>query len=281
MKFAPTIAGNVEKIRERLLVAARKRADVVLFPECAVTGYGYNFAQLDPRELRDGLADVARAAADCRTHVLIGTPVFHRRKLFNCLVVFDRGGAPVHCYAKCQLTESDRVYFTPGNAVSLFEVDGVAATAVICHERRYPELVRLAAMAGAKILFHPNAGMDSLAVSRRKRGGRDGIAARAFENAIFYVFANSVGPQGDRKWSAGDSKIVSPDQRVLRLADNESEAVLVANLELAKATRVYARRSLERPRFLAPQWKAMLESVRRQASDNQMHRTADSLAGLA
>ena len=112
-------------------------------------------------------------------------------------MVFDRQGAVVHCYAKCHLHELDREHFTPGNAVALFEIDGVCATTVICHERRYPELVRLAVMAGARILFHPNAGMDSPAVSRRKRGGSDGIAARAFENAIYYVFANSVGPQGD------------------------------------------------------------------------------------
>src|SRR5207244_11467519 len=119
-------------------------------------------------------------------------------------------GAPVHCYAKCQLTPPDRQVFTPGDAVSLFEVDGVPCTSIVCHERRYPELVRLAAMAGARIVFHPNAGLDSPAVSKAKRRGQDGIDARAFENAIYYVFANSVGPQGGGRWSAGDSKIVAP-----------------------------------------------------------------------
>src|SRR6185503_15340079 len=99
-----------------------------------------------------------------------------------------------------------------------------------------PELVRLATMAGARILFHPNAGLDSLAVSRAKRGGRDGIAVRAFENAIFYVFANSIGSQGGGRWSAGDSKIVAPDGHVLRLADNRTEAIIVADLDLRMAT---------------------------------------------
>ena len=89
-------------------------------------------------------------------------------------------------------------------------------------------------MAGAKILFHPNAGMDTLSVSRRKRGGCDGVVARVFENAIYYVFANSVGPQGHGKWSAGDSKIVGPDQRFLQLADNQSESVIAATLDLAR-----------------------------------------------
>jgi predicted amidohydrolase len=188
--------------------------------------------------------------------------VFGGRKLFNGLVVFDRTGRITHCYAKCQLTPSDRRVFTAGNAVALFAVDGVPCTAIICHERRYPELVRLGAMAGARIVFHPNAGMDTLAVSRRKRGGRDGIAVRAFENAIGYVFANSVGPQGGGKWSAGDSKIVAPDGRVLKLAGNQREQIIVADLDLTPATRKYAEESLEHPRFLSRHWRAMLREVK-------------------
>jgi len=266
MKFAPTIGGNLATIERLLAEAARRRADVVLFPECAVTGYGYDFSSLKPRDVRSALRSVGQMAARHSVNLLIGSPVFGHGKLYNGLVAFDRRGEAVYCYAKCQLTDSDRRFFTPGGAIALFEIDGVPVTTVICHERRYPELVRLAVMAGAKILFHPNAGMDRPAVSRKKRGGRDGIAARAFENAIYYVFANSVGPQGGGLWSAGDSKIVAPDERVLQLADNRSEAVIVATLDLARATRRYAERSMEHPRFLAADWKAMVRKVRRQAA---------------
>ena len=121
---------------------------------------------------------------------------------------------------------------------------------------------------GARVVFHPNAGLDTLAVSRRKRGGRDGIAVRAFENAVFYVFANSVGPQGDDLWSAGDSKVVAPDSRVLALADNRSEQVILADLDLAQATGKYAADSLAHPRFLSAEWKRMLRKVRAQARHN-------------
>jgi predicted amidohydrolase len=268
MKFAPTIEGNLAAIERFLATAAGRRADAVLFPECAVTGYGYDFSSLKPAEIRDALATVGQMAARFQIHVLVGSPVFGARKLYNCLVVFGRRGEVAHCYAKCQLTEKDCKYFAPGNAIALFEIEGVPATTVICHERRYPELVRLAVMAGAKILFHPNAGMDRLAVSRRKRGGRDGMVARAFENAIYYVFANSVGPQGRGLWSAGDSKIVAPNTRLLKLADNENETVLVADVDPTQATRRYAVRSMEHPRFLAPEWKQMVRAVRQQASQS-------------
>ncbi|MBI3857315.1 MAG: carbon-nitrogen hydrolase family protein [Planctomycetes bacterium] len=268
MKFARTIAGNLSKIAAALERARRRKADAVLFPECAVTGYSYDFASLRPEEVRDALAVIRDLAKQARTNILVGSPVFSGRKLYNALVVIDRSGRPVHCYAKCQLTDLDRKVFRPGDAVSLFELDGVACSAIVCHERRYPELVRLAAMAGARILFHPNAGLDPLAVSKAKRRGADGIDVRAFENAIYYVFANSVGPQGRGLWSAGDTKIVAPDRSRLALADNERESVIVADLDLSKATGKYARESLRHPRFLSRHWERMLRELRSRVRDS-------------
>ena len=216
---------------------------------------------------RQALQAVGAVAARLQVNLLVGSPIFAGRRLYNGLVVFDRRGRLLHTYAKCQLTEGDRRWFAPGNSLSLFSLDGVRATAVICHERRYPELVRLPVMAGAQIVFHPNAGMDDLAVSRAKRRGRDGIPVRAFENAVFYVFANSVGPQGGGKWSAGDSKIVAPDGAFLELADNRRERVLVHDLDLSQATRKYARDSMQHPRFLAGHWRRLLPELRRRVRE--------------
>lgn len=266
MVFAPTIGGNLGKIRAAAAEAAHRRADAVLFPECALTGYSCDFRALRPGELRDARAAVCELARYWRINLLFGTPLLLGRKLYNVLLVADRDGRLVHAYAKCQLADSDRAVFTPGDALALFAIDGVPATAIICHERRYPELARLPVMAGARVLFHPNAGLDPLAVSKTKRGGADGIDARAFENAVYYVFANSVGPQGGGKWSAGDSKIVAPDRSRLALADNEGESVIVADLDLSKATGKYARESLEHPRFLSAHWKRMVAEVRRRAA---------------
>ncbi|MFM7555877.1 MAG: carbon-nitrogen hydrolase family protein, partial [Verrucomicrobiota bacterium] len=200
MVFAGSIHANLARIEKAAIRAARRGADAILFQECATTGYAIDFGTLTPAALDPALQAVSRLAARLGVNLLVGSPVFRDRRLFNALLVFDRTGRLIHTYAKCQLTPSDRRWFTPGENISVFALDGVPAGAFICHERRYPELARVPVMAGARVLFHPNAGMDSLAVSRRKRGGRDGIAVRAFENAVFYVFANSVGPQGGGRW---------------------------------------------------------------------------------
>jgi predicted amidohydrolase len=264
VKFRRTLPENIELLRQFIAKAARADSDVVLFPECALTGYHVDFCRFARREIENGLKAVADAARDYRCHVLVGSPTFASRRRFNSLIAFDRRGRETFRYHKIHLTPRDATLFTPGNSVAFFRLDGVACTAIICHERRYPELVRLPVMMGAQIVFHPNAGLDALTVSKAKRGGRDGMAVRAFENQVFYVFANSVGPQGSGLWSAGDSKIVGPDSRVLAQANNRDEGLIHAELDLTQAGRQYAREALQEPRFLRAHWKAVIAACRRQ-----------------
>src|SRR5437867_9445970 len=263
MRFQPTIARNVRQIVERVHAAARRGADVILFPECAVTGYQREFTGLEPQAVNQACAEVARAAREAGCNVLVGSPTFRNGAWFNSLLFFDRRGRQAFRYSKIHLAAWDRRFFARGNSLALFRVDGVPATAIICHERRFPELVRLPVMMGAQIVFHPSAGLDRLQVSKNKRGGRDGIAVRAFENQVYYIFANSVGPQGKGLWSAGDSKIVAPDGRLLALANNRDETVIQAELDLTRAGRQYAREALQQPVFLRNAWRQLLALCKR------------------
>lgn len=264
MKFRRTPAENAAFIALQIGDFARSGGDAILFPETAITGYNIDFLHLDPRAVESALAVVARAAREHECNVLVGSPTRQRGRWFNSLIVFDRRGREVFRYHKIHLTPDDAAVFTPGNALAFFRLDGVRCTAIICHERRYPELVRLPVMMGAQIVFHPNAGLDTLAVSKSKRGGRDGIVARAFENQVFYVFANTVGPQGRNRWSAGDSKIVAPDMRVLALANNRDEMRIESVLDLAQAGRTYAREARTQPAFLRRHWRTILAACRTQ-----------------
>jgi predicted amidohydrolase len=264
MKFRATIGENIHWIIHVIHSSAKAGADVVLFPECAVTGYNCDFTKVSPSETGKALRAVASAARAARCSVLIGCPTFQGPERFNSLVVFDGRGRKIFCYSKIHLTERDRGFFAPGNTLAFFRLGGVPCTAIICHERRYPELVRLPVMLGAQIVFHPNAGLDPLPISKSKRHGRDGITIRAFENEVYYVFANSVGPQGNGLWSAGDSKIVAPNSQVLALANNRDEVVIHADLDLTLARRTYAREALQHPAFLRSHWKKMMAACRSQ-----------------
>ena len=264
MKFCPAMADNVAWICRTVETSAKAGADVILFPECAVTGYNCDFNAIVQSEVEAALSMISRAARTASCHVLVGCPTWAKGKKFNSLVVFNRQGREVFRYSKIHLTAVDRNYFVPGNTLALFHLDGVPCTAIICHERRYPELVRLPVMLGARIVFHPNAGLDRIEVSKQKRRGRDGISIRAFENEVFYVFANSVGPQGNGLWSAGDSKIVAPDSQVLALANNRDETIIQSTLDLSLAHRKYAREALMEPAFLRKAWRVLLAECRQQ-----------------
>src|SRR5687767_791753 len=153
MKFRPTIAKNVAHIVERVRSAARAGADVILFPECAITGYRRDFKGLTPGPVQQACSDVAGAAREARCNVLVGSPTFRNGRWFNSLLVFDRRGRMVFEYSKIHLASWDRRFFQPGNAPAFFRIDNAPATAIICHERRFPELVRLPVMLGAQIVF--------------------------------------------------------------------------------------------------------------------------------
>jgi predicted amidohydrolase len=265
MKFRAGIADNVAWITEVIDSSSKAGANVILFPECAVTGYNCDFTKSSASEIEGALATIGSAARAANCGVLVGSPTFSSGKRHNSLVIFDHLGRRVFCYSKIHLTARDKRFFAPGNKLAFFRLAGVPCTAMICHERRYPELVRLPVMLGAQIVFHPNAGLDRLAVSRGKRHGRDGIAVRAFENQIYYVFANSVGPQGNGLWSAGDSKIVAPDSEVLALANNRDETIIEAELALSLAGRKYAREALQQPAFLRRHWKRIIATCYRQS----------------
>jgi predicted amidohydrolase len=263
MKFRPSVSENVDWIVSAIGKAAGK-VDAILFPECSTTGYNCDFNAISESTIERAIAEVRKAARSAGCNVLLGSPTFRHGKRFNSLLVFDRKGREVFRYSKIHLTARDARFFSPGNSIAFFRLDRVPVTAIICHERRFPELVRLPVMMGAQILFHANAGLDSREVSKAKRHGRDGIVTRAFENQIFYVFSNSVGAQGDGLWSAGDSKIVGPDGRCIALANNKDEIVIDAELDLTQARRKYAVEALTAPTFLRKHWNSMLAACRKQ-----------------
>ena len=140
MIFAESMAANLGKIERAATAAARKGADAVLFPECATTGYAMDFGNLKPSAVDQALNAISQLAADLRVQLLVGSPVFRSGRLYNALLVFNRSGRLVHAYAKCQLTQSDRQWFSAGEDISLFELDGIPASTFICHERRYPRI---------------------------------------------------------------------------------------------------------------------------------------------
>src|SRR5689334_10963554 len=123
--FRRTIPENLEVIHRFIDDSSKAGCDVLLFPECALTGYQVDFREIKRPEIERGLKLIAEAARSSRINVLIGAPTFVRGRRFNSLVVFDRKGREKFRYNKTHLTPHDAEFFTRGNSLAFFHLDRV------------------------------------------------------------------------------------------------------------------------------------------------------------
>jgi predicted amidohydrolase len=83
MKFRAAISDNVSWLAGVIHSSARKGADAILFPECAVTGYNCDFTRISRSEIGAALRIIASEARAARCYVLMGCPTFKGRQRFN------------------------------------------------------------------------------------------------------------------------------------------------------------------------------------------------------
>jgi predicted amidohydrolase len=135
----------------------------------------------------------------------------------------------------------------------------VPCTILICHDERYPELVRLPVLAGARVIFYIS--HESGVRQEQKLGPyRAQIQARAVENTVYVVHANAPA-NDDLSGSHGQSRVIAPDGNILQEASMFAEEVVTADLDLRKATAENALHSLARGP-LADWWKQGVKRVR-------------------
>jgi predicted amidohydrolase len=135
-----------------------------------------------------------------------------------------------------QYRESDNE--DPGDeAVLTATADGVEIGLTVCYDLRFPELYRILAVEGARILTVPAA----FTVPTTRDHWEPLLRARAIENQAFVIAANQIGQHPPEHRSGGRSMIVDPWGVVLAVAP-DSEAVITADLDLQAQADI--RRSL-------------------------------------
>ncbi len=232
---------NIRVALELLDKAAGYGADIAVLPE--YTDFmGDNAGALAAMEQIPGpLSD--RIAAKAREHkmwVLLGSMhagVEGANQCANTSILFDRDGNVATTYQKLHLYDVDlpgRVVYkesdtvVAGTKVVTADIEGIIAGLSICYDVRFPEIYRLQALNGAKILFVPAAFMLYT--------GRDHwellLRARAVENQCFVVAAGQVGTYMPGKACAGRSMIIDPWGTVLAVCPYRPR-VAVTELELS------------------------------------------------
>jgi predicted amidohydrolase len=268
MHWGRPLLRNLERTLHYIKLAAEEGSRVVLFPEANVTSYYYpEVLKLSPEAVDQALDQIREAAKAARTWTIVGTLRRTRNRLLNLAHVISPTGQIIHEYAKVHMAGRDEQrYCRGGNKLSLFEIDGILCTLVICRDGRHPELYRIPAMAGAQILFHPSCSSDEIeAVAWKRTSGRAQQPVGP-NSRIFHCVANTVGQSPDGKQtSSGMSFIREPNGLPLAEAGYYQEEMITAVLDLSRADRSYIKDSINDPPFLAPFWRQMVRVVKERA----------------
>lgn len=222
---------NFGKARSLITAAAEDSPDVIVLPETWNTGFF-------PKEHLAGFCDrngcrakeeIGSLAKKFNVNIVAGSIAnLKNGRIYNTALVFDRTGACIADYDKTHLFSpmGENHYFTPGNHLCRFRLDGKSCGLMICYDLRFPELARSLALQGTDLLFAvsqwPAGRISHLEVLTR---------ARAIENQVFLVCCNSCGTAGNTIFG-GNSVIIDPLGTPLSRA-GESEALITADCDFS------------------------------------------------
>src|SRR5215831_2830839 len=244
--------GNRELILTRLEEARTEQADLVLFPELAVTGYPAEDLLLRPgfvRAARQAVEEIAR-----KVHgptVLVGAPQLDA-DLYNACFVLAHGEVR-GVYRKRYLPnygvfDEDR-YFAPGRDLTLLRFGDVLVGPTICEDlwQPGPPATDLA-LAGAQLIANISASPFHVGKDRERE---EMLQVRARDNTCFVALCNAVGGQDELIFD-GHSVVLDDEGQVLARAAGFEEELLVADVDpesaIGRRLRDVRRRALARVR---------------------------------
>jgi predicted amidohydrolase len=248
LEFPENPQASVASAERAIAEAACQRAEIVCFPECFVPGYRSATRRLpppDPGFLERAWSTVAAAAGKQGVSVVLGTERVVAAGLLASALVVNRDGTVAGFQDKVQIDPSEEGVYAPGDGRRVFEAGSMTFGIVICHEGwRYPETVRWAAKRGAQIVFHPqfheaepgSYGPSSFADPANSFHEKAALC-RAAENTCYFATVNYASPG-----SPTTSAVIRPDGTLQSYQPYGKPGLLVADIDLDKATRLLAMR---------------------------------------
>ncbi len=241
------IAGNERLIGERLAAAREAGAQLVLFPELAITGYPPEDLLLKEHFLADARAALERVAADVSGVVaVIGFPE-RADDVYNAAAVCADGEVRA-VYRKMLLPNygvfDEMRYFQSGPGPAIVEVDGIRLGLTICEDIWQPgEPASDEALAGATVIVNISASPYHV----EKDAARERmVAQRAADNLAIVAFCALVGGQDELIFDGG-SFVCDHLGAVIARAPQFEEALLVCDVDTQAAASARLRDTRRRP----------------------------------
>lgn len=226
---------NHDTVERVLREAAARGVELVVFPECTLTGYVITdtaeveaLAEEVPGE---SSARVVEVCAELNIAAVVGLLERDGDSFYNAAVLVDGGGL-VGRYRKSHLIQLgvDRL-LSPGAALPVFPTSWGKLGMLICYDQRFPENARTLALQGVRVILNP---------ANLPRGAEAHAAffnrARACENRVYLINANRVGTERGFTF-IGRSQIIDPLGTVLAEAGSVDQELLVADIFPEEADR--------------------------------------------
>ena len=257
---------NLSRIRDFVVQAARQRVEILVFPECCISGY-WHLRKLSRTELQQLAEPIPEGPASrqllelAREHQMtIGAGLVEQAedgRLYNSYVVAMPDGQFAR-HRKLHTFVSE--HMDSGSQYTVFDTPhGCRLGVLICYDNNLVENVRITALAGAEILLAPHQtggcrsgsplamGVidrqiwdrreeDPQAIEAELRGDKGRgwlmrwLPARAHDNGMFLVFSNGVGVDDDEV-RTGNAMILDPYGRILSETWRAGDDMVVADLD--------------------------------------------------
>jgi predicted amidohydrolase len=237
---------NIEAAEKQVRAAAAAGAELVALPEkWSLLGPGELLAER--AEPLDDSAAVAAARAWARElgiDLLAGSVAERRdgdERVANTSLLIDREGGIVAAYRKIHMFDVDvggvsyreSEHEAAGDEIVLATAGGLEVGLSVCYDLRFPELYRILALRGARLITVPSA----FTATTGEAHWEPLIRARAIENQLFIVAPGQHGQAPPHYDSWGHSMIVDPWGRVLAELER-GDGFVVAELDLDQLARV-------------------------------------------
>lgn len=253
-------ANNLERGLTAVRAAAQAGSQVICFAELAFEPFYPQLpanAQHWAENVRDLAESIPGPTTDCfralaaELDVVIVLNLYERdgEQAFDTSPVIDADGSLLGCTRMVHITDYEAFhesgYYDPGDrGAPVYETHFGKIAVAICYDRHYPEYMRALTLAGAEVIFVPQAG----ALGEWPDGLYEAeLQVTAFQNGVFTALCNRVGEE-QKLTFAGESFVCSPSGRVIARAGTGTDEILYADLNLQEVSESHAQQLFLRDR---------------------------------
>lgn len=239
---------NLERGLRSAREAAKNGAHIICFAELAFEPfYPQHSDPKDPAKHAESIPgnitnEFSKIAKEYGVVIILNLYEQEGEALYDSSPVINTDGEILGTTRMIHITDyacfHEKEYYTPGNnGAPVYETPFGKIGVAICYDRHYPEYMRALAVAGAEIVFIPQAG----SVGEWPEGLYEAeVRTAAFQNGYFTALCNRVGEE-EKLTFAGESFVSDPKGKIIARAGQGTEEILYCDVDLEEVQASHAK----------------------------------------